>query len=98
MLDPLRRALVESYVGAVGLGYSLAQLILHFVNIFASPVAGWLARKEYRGLTSNPSPTGFSLRDALPETVRFLFLLAAWFALLRWLYMPKKPATSTEAE
>ena len=38
MLERFKRALVESFIGAIGLGYLLAQGILHFVNIFASPV------------------------------------------------------------
>lgn len=40
MLNRLKRTLVESFVGAIALGYLLAQTILHFVNIFASPVVG----------------------------------------------------------
>jgi len=39
----LKQALIESYVGAIALGYLFAQGILHFVTIFASPVAGWLS-------------------------------------------------------
>lgn len=45
MFERLKRALVESYVGAVALGYPFAQAIMHFVNIFASPVSAWAARK-----------------------------------------------------
>src|SRR6185437_5096899 len=42
MFERLKRTLVESYVGAIALGYLLAQVILHFVEIFASPVAVWV--------------------------------------------------------
>jgi hypothetical protein len=35
------------------------------------------------GTTSLP---GFSLQDALPEVVRFFFVLLVWFVLLHWLY------------
>ncbi len=35
----VRRVLVEGFVGAIAFGYILAQAILHFVNIFASPLA-----------------------------------------------------------
>ena len=48
MLNRIKRALVESFVGAIALGYVLAQTIMHFVNIFASPIAGWVAQEEYR--------------------------------------------------
>lgn len=88
MLDRLKQALIETYVGAIALGYLLAQGILHFVNIFASPVAHWVSRKQYGGLVPGTTTLpGFSLQDALPELVRFLLLLLVWYALLRWLYV-----------
>jgi hypothetical protein len=87
MFERLRQALVESYVGAVALGYLFAEAILHFVNIFASPVAGWVSRKQYGGFVSGATaPTGFSPQDALPELVRFFLLLLVWYVLMRWLY------------
>jgi hypothetical protein len=96
MLDRLKQALVETYVGAVALGYLFAQGILHFVNIFASPVAGWISRKQYGGLgPRTASLPGFSLQDGLPELVRFVLLLLVWYVLLRWLYFqPLKKETS----
>jgi hypothetical protein len=96
MFDRLKQALVESYVGAIALGYLFAQGILHFVNIFASPVAGWISREQYGGLVpATGSLPGFSLQDALPEVVRFFLILLVWFVLLRWLYFkPLKKETS----
>lgn len=96
MLNRLKQALVGSYVGAIALGYLFAQGILHFVNIFASPVAGWISRKQYGGLvTGTTSLPGFSLQDGLPELVRFVLLLVSWYVLLRWLYFePPKEETS----
>jgi hypothetical protein len=92
MLNRLKNALVESFVGTIALGYVLAQTILHFVNVFASPIAGWVARDEYRRLVpkslapQSPAPTGFPYRNALPELVSFLLLLLVWYVLLRWLF------------
>jgi hypothetical protein len=92
MLNRFKRALVESFVGAIALGYILAQIIIHFVNIFASPIEAWIAADEYRRLfpqglpSQNTPPTGFPYQRALPELVSFLLLLLVWFALLRWLY------------
>jgi hypothetical protein len=96
MFDRLKQALVESYVGAIALGYLCAQGVLHFVNIFASPVAGWVSRKQYGEFVPRTTASvGFSLQDALPELVRFFLLLMIWFALLRWLYLkPFKKETS----
>lgn len=95
MFDQLRRGLVESYVGAFALGYLFAQGVLHFVNIFASPVAGWVSRKQYgQFVPRTEAPAGFSLQDALPELVRFFLLLLVWLVLMRWLYFkPLKQET-----
>lgn len=89
MLDRLKSALVDSYVGTVALGYMLAQCVLHFANVFANPIAGWITRGEYKDIaTRYGAPiVGFTFRDGLPELVRFVFLLAVWFVLLRWLYL-----------
>jgi hypothetical protein len=92
MLNRLKSALVESFVGTIALGYVLAQTIMHFVNIFASPITAWVARDEYRRLVpqslapQSPTPTGFPFRNALPELVSFLLLLLVWYVLVRWLY------------
>jgi hypothetical protein len=96
MFNRLKQALVESYVGAIGLGYLFAQVILHFMSIFAAPVAGWISRKQYGGLVPRTTALpGFSLQDALPDLVRFLVLLLVWYVLLRWLYFePLKKDTS----
>ena len=98
MFERLKRTLVESYVGAIALGYLLAQVILHFVNFFSSPVTAWLTawavRVEYWRLKP-PSPASavWSLQDASPELIRFLLLLLVWYVLLRWLYF--KPVKET---
>ena len=88
MLDRLNSALVDSYVGAVALGYLLAQCVLHFANVFANPVAGWITRGEYKDVVTHGMPmVGFTFKDGLPELVRFVLLLAVWFVLVRWLYL-----------
>jgi hypothetical protein len=99
MFERLKRALVESFVGAIALGYALAQSILHFVNIFTSPIAGWITRNEYREVVSSMRiPSRSSLQYALPELVRFLLLLGVWYVLLRWLYFkPLKRETPEPA-
>jgi len=98
MLDRLKAVLVDSYVGAIALGYVFAQGILHFVSIFVSPVAGWLSRKQYGELVPRTSGShGFSLQDALPELIRFLLLLLVWSVLLRWLYFKPLKKDTTES-
>ena len=87
-MNRIKRALVESYVGAIALGYLLAEVILHFVNIFSSPVAGWVAQNEYsRMIPGIELPSHSPLRYAIPQLVAFIVLSAVWYALLRWLYL-----------
>jgi hypothetical protein len=87
MLERLKQSLVESFVGAIALGWLFAQGILHFVEIFTAPVTGWIVRNEYRGLMDRANvPAGFLVRDTLPELLRSFSLLLVWYVLLRWLY------------
>jgi hypothetical protein len=86
VLKRLRTALLESYVGAIALGYVLAQAVLHFANIFTSPFTEWLVRREYPRMSELGARPGLSLRPALPELVRAVALIVLLYFLLRWLY------------
>ncbi|SRR5713101_5012174 len=95
MLNRLKEALVESFVGAIALGWLFAQSIFHFANIFAAPFMGLITRREYRAFTSAvAAPPGLSFQDAVPEVVRCFVLLVVGYILLRWLYFtPVKKVT-----
>jgi hypothetical protein len=87
MLEPLKRALVESLIGAIALGYLLARMIMNLVDVFASPVAAWVWQKGFPGFPANtPASTTFSPVLGLPDLIRFFLLLLIWYVLLRWLY------------
>jgi len=95
MFKRLKQAMVESFVGAVALGYLLAQVLMHFVNVFTQPFAGWISRKQYGGmLPGSRNLPGFSLQDAVPELIRFVLLIVIWYVLVRWLYF--KPVVGAE--
>ena len=87
MLERSRKVLVESFIGAIALGWLFAQSILHFVYMFSAPVSSWLTRREYRGLVEHGAmPTGFYFQDVLPELIRSVSLLVFVYLLMRWLY------------
>jgi hypothetical protein len=80
MFERLKQSVVESYVGAIALGWLLAQSLVHFANIFTAPVAGWILRREYRGFTEHTTLLpGFSLQDPVPELIRSVSF--CWFGI-----------------
>ena len=99
MLDRLKRTLVDSFVGAIALGYLFAETILSFTGIFSVPVGTWAGRNTVQVLLLHTSTsTRFPYEAAVPELVRFLVLLVVWYGLLRWLYFTpigKDPAELT---
>lgn len=98
MFKPLKAALVNSYVGAIGLGWLFGQGIMHVASIFSAPVEGWFARREYGALLERANTMrGFSLQDSLPELVKSLSLLLVGYLLLRWLYFTPLTVESSES-
>ena len=93
MFDRLKMVLVETFIGAIALGYLFAEAILFFVNIFTASLAVWVAR-------NSPPPNPFPLEAALRPAVAFVVLLLVWFVLLRWLYFTpvkkEQPAPNPE--
>jgi hypothetical protein len=77
--------MVDSFMGAIALGWLFAQAIINFVSVFIAPVSGWLARTEYQRFSDHAS-SHFLFRDSLPELARSFFLFLFWYILLRWLY------------
>lgn len=99
MLERVKLALVESYGGAIAVGWIFAQGIQHFAFIFIAPIAGWVQRRNYRAFTASAAPAGFSLQDSLPELARCVALLFVGYWLLRWLYFkPLEPGAESNPE
>jgi hypothetical protein len=87
MLERMRKAMVDSFVGAIALGWVFAQAVVHFAYSLAAPFSSWLSRKQYRDmLHCTDLPTGFRFTDAVPELVKSLALFILGYLLLRWLY------------
>jgi hypothetical protein len=96
MIDQLKRALVERYIGVIALGWLFAQGIYHFVNILAAPITSWAMRSEMRSIPGMPAMSpDFFPRYALPELLRSAGLLLLGYLLLRWLYFKPLPESVT---
>ena len=79
MVNRLKRVLVKSFIGAIALGYLLAEAALYFVNIFTAPLASWSTQRMFQGLTPRPNPSrSFPFQMALPQVVGFLVLSLIW--------------------
>jgi hypothetical protein len=101
MFDPLKRILVESFIGAIALGYLLAQAALYFGNIFVTPLANWITRQTFPEFTPRATTApGFPFQTALPPLFSTVLLLLVWCLLLRWLYFtpPKTQAPESASE
>jgi hypothetical protein len=85
MLEKLRQVLVESFVGAIGLGLMLSEAFGYFATGIVIPLQNWINRSEFRGFVNRP-PTSFPLIEGVPHLLRCVVLLIIWYALLRWLY------------
>lgn len=95
MTNRFKSALVESYVGAIALGWLFSQGLLQLAYIVTAPFTGWLSRREYERFYApitehHASPVFFSLGDSLAPLVKCVCILLLGYALLRWLYY--KPA------
>lgn len=103
MLERVKRAVVESYIGAIALGYLLAEVIFAFANIVSSPLSNWIERRDYQYLLQSVAPVSkLHFQDALPPLIRCAVYLTVWYQLLRWLYMTpsrdEKSAPSPESQ
>lgn len=95
MLNRIKRAVVESYIGAIALGYLLAQIIITLVEVFVRPLVGWIATTRYLS-DMNIAATNVSFQASYPEIVRFVLSLVLWYLLLRWLYMTPSRAEKSQ--
>jgi hypothetical protein len=93
MLDRLKTALVDSFVGAIALGVLLAEAIQRVAYIFFEPLTRWLLQRFSeqqfgRNAGAYQVPPRFPFEMAIPQLFTALFLLGASYVLLRWLYFP----------
>ena len=91
MLHRLKTALVDSYVGAVALGYLLGEGVEQITSVFIAPFSQWVQLKELHRISPQSAhDPGFSLLSSLPHLAQGIFYVLIALALLRWLYFPVK--------
>jgi hypothetical protein len=93
MLDRLKIALVDSFAGAIAIGFLFAEGIQRVAYIFSEPVTQWLLQRFReqqfsRNVFAYQGGPRFPFEMAIPQLFTALFLLGASYVLLRWLYFP----------
>jgi hypothetical protein len=89
MLERLKTALVDSYVGAIALGVLLSEGISRFLGIFTEPAARWITQRQYwMMINSHSEPPGFPYMQEVSQAVASALYLLVGYGLLRWLYYP----------
>jgi len=87
MFERLRKALVESYVGAIAAGWLVAEGLVSATRIITQPITMWAAWSELPRMERSPSyRRAVPWEASLPELISSVLLLLAAFGLLRWLY------------
>lgn len=86
MLERLRSILVESFVGAIGLGFLVSQILAHFANTLAYAASNWLVQSSS---VNGVMVRRFNAETIIVEFVRGIVLLLVGYLLLYWLYFPK---------
>jgi len=99
MLHRLKTALVDSYVGAIALGYMLGEGVEQIVTVFIAPFSEWVQMKELHRISPQGAPdTGLGVLSSLPHLAYGVFYVLIALALLRWLYYPAKVETLSQPD
>jgi hypothetical protein len=97
MLHRLKKALVDSYVGAIALGYLFGEGVEQLAMVVSAPFSEWIGLKElHRIYPQGSADAGFSFRASVGPLIHGVFFLLAGLALLRWLYYPAKVKVPSE--
>ena len=101
----LKKALVESYVGAIAIGWTIADSATELANALGTPITTAIRQhmvQQIVGVTPTREPIDWKL--SLPGIMSAIILLAVAYGLLRWLYYPSPqeesevPASDTAAD
>jgi hypothetical protein len=99
MLERIKKALVESFVGVIVVGMLFADGIMSFVSGISTPLANWLTEwiQQAKGsvLVQTPLPR-FPVLPFIREWIAAALLLLAAFLLLRWLYIEPSAAEPSD--
>ena len=98
-MNRIREVFRNEYIGAVAIGFLLAQVIGGIVSLMMRPVDFYLERAAApRSVFGRADTQSFPWPSLIGPAIDLLLLLLASFLLLRWLYLnPRRQPASAEA-
>lgn len=99
MFDRLKKALIDSYVGAIAIGWMIAQAAVQIASALATPILTSFRRNvasEVFGIRPSQEPIQWIL--VYPGLISAAILLALSYGLLKWLYFAEPTPMEEEPE
>lgn len=99
MIDRLKRALIDSYVGVVAIGWMISDAGVRIASAFSEPILTSFRHRlatETFGVRPSSAPIDWQL--VFPDLISAAILLAFSYGLLRWLYFAAPPPVQDEPE
>ncbi len=97
MLERMKTALVDSYAGAIALGWLFAMGITRFVGVFIEPVTVWMTRRQsWEIYSAGATSPAFPFQLVFSQLLTSASYLLIGYGLLRWLYYPAKEKQDPE--
>jgi hypothetical protein len=98
MLERLKTALVDSFVGAIAIGLLLSQGLAEIVGPVINPITAWVQQRQHWGSFPPGAPGAvLAFQSVLPQLLRAVLILLIAYGLLYWLYFPKPEKQNQDA-
>jgi ABC-type Fe3+-siderophore transport system permease subunit len=85
----IREILLTQYIGAITVGFILAQAAIHFINEIAGAVAEYWAIQQDQG-SAMGTPRSFHWANFIVSMASVALHLLVGVLLIRWLYADEK--------
>lgn len=96
-MQKIREVLLHEYIGAIAIGFMLAQAAASLIAALMQPLIFYLeTRKSDFGLFGREPH--FSWERSAPSLVTAVLLLLVSYLLVRWLYFAKEPVVPEEKD
>jgi fructose-specific phosphotransferase system IIC component len=101
MRERIKSALVDSFVGAIAVGWLFAEGVARFVTSFTTPLTEWIIEQmRYQQMPRFSRPIAFRpqfpFQIMIPQLIAGALLILIAYLLLRWLYFEPSEKQNSE--